>query len=591
MSYWMRLKHKFRPDDFPGMRKILVEFKPYKGKVALVIFLGLVISAIQPVAVKLVNRIVDELQKGPQLNPDFFRWVPFSLILIFLVSGLAKYFHNTFRRYITERVIIRLRTALFDKYLHLPLSVLDKKRTGELLAGIQNDLVQVSQGIDTLCVTLKEPFTFLGLIGVAVYCDWKLALSTLIVAPLVAYLFSRSGAAVKRYSKRNLAHFSDLISLGQESLTGARVVKVFRLERPLLQRFTDIHERYFKTVWKSIRVEELSTPSVEFVGALLIAGVIIYGGFQASQGALSTGQLVAFVVALGLAQMPIKQLNNAFLKLKTAEAAAERIFAILEIPGHETEKRGFRRMTSFDQEIRYDGVGLNYDDKWALRDVSFSVKRGDCVAFVGPSGSGKTSIVNLLPRLYELTEGSIRMDGVPISDILLSDLRSLVSFVTQDTFLFNDSIYENIRYGNPLVGQKEIEEAARLAHCADFISKLPSGLATRIGDRGVCLSGGERQRIAIARAFLKGAPILVLDEATSSLDSQSEAVVQSALEELMAGRTTFIVAHRLSTVRRANQIFVVDQGRVHEVGTHEELLGRKGIYSQLYSTQNSAVLS
>jgi ABC-type multidrug transport system fused ATPase/permease subunit len=286
--------------------------------------------------------------------------------------------------------------------------------------------------------------------------------------------------------------------------------------------------------------------------------------------------------------MPIKQLNNAWLKLKTAEAAAERIYGMLDTHDRALARPGRLRVAEFQHDVVYDRVGLIYDEKPVLRGISFRVRCGDCVALVGQSGSGKTSIVNLLARLYEISEGAIRLDGRDIRELDIGDLRQLLSFVTQDVFLFHDSIYENIRYGNPKATRAEILRAAEQAHCTDFISRFSAGFDTWIGDRGMCLSGGERQRVAIARAFVKGAPILVLDEATSSLDSHSEKMVQSALDHLMVGKTTFLVAHRFATVLRASQILVLDQGRIVESGTHQQLLGVDGIYSALY--QNQATL-
>jgi ATP-binding cassette, subfamily B, bacterial MsbA len=571
-----------------SMARVWDEVRPHRKTLAIVMGLGLIIAAIQPVSVGLVKRIVDELQKGKGLDPAFFRWVPASLVIIFLVSGLAKYFHNIYRRYITEQVTIHYRSILYGKYLHFPLSVLDEKRAGELLSTIQNDLAQINQGIDTFILAFKEPFTFIGLLGVAFYCDWKLTLVTLLVAPIVALLFSRSGSAVKRYSQRNLEELSDIVSISAESIVGSRVIKVFQLEGPLYDRFKAMQNRYFATAWKSIKVQELATPVVEFIGALLIAGVLLYGGYQTAMGELTSGPLVAFVVAIGLAQMPLKQMNTAYLKIKNAEAAAVRVYRFLDTPDTVREHSGSVRKLSFDDKIRYKNVGLSYRDKSALKDISFEVKRGECVAFVGHSGGGKTSIVNLLPRLYEITHGDILIDGISLRNIYLSDLRNLISVVTQETFLFNDSIYENIRFGNIHADQKAIERAAELSHCSDFIKKMPGGFHTKIGDRGVCLSGGERQRVAIARAFLKGAPILLLDEATSSLDSQSEAIVQDALETLMEGRTTFMVAHRLSTVKKADKIFVVEEGLIRETGSHSELLNRKGLYSQFVEGQGLA---
>lgn len=565
---------------FPAIAKLIRRLAPYKVRVGLILSLGLVVSSIQPVSVRLTEKLINELQKGRTLDPHLFDWIPLILIGLFLVSGLAKYFYNTLRRTLAERLVAEIRTELFQKYLVLPLSVLDKKRTGEMLASLQNDLVQILTGIETLSVVLKEPFTFLGLMGVALYCDWRLTLATLLVAPLVAILFSRTGSAVKKYAVRNLANFADLMALGQESFVGSRVVKVFGLEKPLSARFQEIQDRYLKTISKSIRVQELATPCVEFVGALLISGVLIYAGLAVSKGHLTSGELIAFIIAIGLAQMPLKELNNSFLKLKNAEAALERIFQVLdqttpqEIQANPVEQIHFRR------NIKFENVSLQYGEKRALHQVSFEVLAGQQVALVGQSGSGKTSIVNLLPRLYEVTSGSITIDGSPLQSFNLQALRQLFSFVTQDTFLFHDTIYNNVKWGNLSASTADIEKACELAFCSEFIEELPEGIHTPVGDRGALLSGGERQRIAIARAFLRNAPILVLDEATSNLDTKSEAVVQKALNSLSEGRTTFIVAHRLSTVRKADRILVFENGRLVDQGTHTELTQRTSHYQE-----------
>lgn len=565
---------------FYAVKRLAREFFSNRGTIAVILTLGLIISVIQPVCLRLSQRIIDELQKGG--NPTFFQWVPFALIGVFLASGLSKYFYNALRRRLSEQIIIKLRTDLLHKYLDFPLSVSDQKRQGDLLSGIQNDLQQVSSGLDTMCDMLKEPFLFVGLLSVAFYYDWRLALVTLLAAPLVAILFSKSGAAVKKYSGKSLGQFSEIISLSQESLAGARVVKVFHMEEPLRKKFKALHADYFQTLWKSIKVQELATPSVELVGAVLMGGVILYGNYRISNGWLTTGELIAFILALGLAQMPIKQLNNAFLKIRNAEAAGERIFSVIDMPNPMVS--GPIKKEHFENEIVFKEVGLRYGEKAALESISLTVKRGDCVAFVGPSGGGKSSVVNLLPRLYDVTSGSITVDGIDIRDMELDSLRKLFSFVTQEIFLFNDTIYENIRFGRPDATRAEIEKAAEMAHCSSFIKKNPEGFGAKIGDRGVCLSGGERQRVAIARAFLKNAPILVLDEATSSLDTRSEKVVQEALETLMEGKTTFVVAHRLSTVRMADRIYVMDGGHIREDGAHEDLLKNSGIYSQLFHT-------
>jgi len=573
-SHWPEIQKQ-------AVLRLVGEFKPYRGKTAGILLLGLLISALQPLAVKITQAIIDDLQKG--VPSDFYRRGPFWVVMVMLVSGFAKYSHNTLKRYVGEKVVMKLRAALFEKYLHMPLSRLDRRKSGEMLSSIQNDLAQVASGIDSLWDILKEPFTFLALIIFAFTKDWILTSCTLLMAPVIAFLFSRSGVAVKRYAGRSLSQFAELMSLNQESIAGSRVVKVFRLEPLLSRKFNEVHSGYFNTTWKSIKVQELSSPTVEFVGTVLMAGVFIYGGYRVSHGYLTTGDLIAFILAIVLAQMPIKSLNNAWLKIRAAEAAAERIFHTLDQPI--SQPCGTRSVLPFTKEIAFESVSLIYDDKPALNDISLKVQCGECVAFVGTSGSGKTSIVNLLPRLYDPTGGRITIDGVDIREVPLEVLRGLISFVTQDTFLFNDSIYENIRYGKPSASAEEITRAAEMAHCTDFIARCREGFQTRIGDRGMRLSGGERQRIAIARAILKAAPILVLDEATSSLDSHSEVIVQEALEELMFEKTTFLVAHRFSSVLRANRIFVIEHGKIHEAGSHQELVEQGGIYTGLFERQ------
>lgn len=571
-----------------ALRRLFAEYWLHRTSLILAVFLGFLIAAVQPLSVRVIERIVDQLKSD--IGSDFFRWVPAVLLGLFFVSGFAKYFHNTIRRSINERVLAHLREKLYAKFVGLPLSAVDKSRTGEWLSALQNDLNNVGQGVELIFDLFKEPVTLLGLMGVAFYYDWKLTLGAVFIIPLVAWVFARSGSLVKRYSARNMGQFSELLSLAQESLVGLRVIKVFHLEPVLTGKFDEIQNSYLRTVIKSIRVQELTTPIVEFIGAGLMSCFILYGAQRIQAGALTPGELVAFVLAFGLAQMPLKKINDANMKLRAAEAAAERVFHFLDIPQDVEARQGSKRISRFTDRIVYQGVGMSYQGQNALKDISFEVDFGQCVAFVGKSGSGKTTAVSLLPRFYEFQQGTISIDGTDIRDLRLEDLRRLISYVTQDTFLFHDTIYENIRYGRPDATAKEIERAAEHAHCDEFIRMRPEGMQTRIGDRGVQLSGGERQRIAIARAFLKAAPILILDEATSSLDSHSESVVQGALDLLMQGRTTLLVAHRFSTVMGSDRILVFEKGVVKEAGSHAELMGKSGVYMGLYQQQYSGLI-
>lgn len=562
-------------------RRLFLELRPHRGLLTGVILLGVVVAAIQPASAKLTQLIIDSLKAGNERHA--FQVLPFFLMFLFIIGGVAKYCYNTIRRKVVELFILDFRRRIFDKYLALSVSFIDRTRTGEMLSSIQNDLSLVSQGIDTVFGIFKEPLAFLGLLGMAFYFDWRLALSTSIAAPIVVLLFSKPGAAVKRYSNRNLGLFADLISLGQEALVGARVVKIFGLERTLSEKFQEYQKRYFQTAWKSICVQELAAPLVELLGASIMSVLLFYGGYRIASGAMSAGDLIGFILTLGLCQMPIKSLNNAYLKLKTAEAAADRIYGLLDT--HEEIGQGTRRVSGFRDRIVFENVSLFYGDKPAISDVSFEIIRGECVAFVGPSGSGKSSLVNCLPRFYDPTHGRILLDGHDLREYRLSDLRLQIGFVSQEIFLFHDTLFENIRFGRPTASAAEVMRAAELAHCREFIDLLPQGVDTVLGERGACLSGGERQRVAIARAILKNAPILVLDEATSNLDSQSEKTVQEALEILMSERTTLMVAHRFSIVARAQRIYVLNSGRVTEVGSHQELIHQNGHFAHLFAPE------
>ncbi len=569
------------------MKRLVGEMHDQRLVIAVVLVLGLIISAVQPVVLRITEQVIDGLRRGE--ISAYLRRVPLLMIGIFVVSGLAKYFHNSLRRVLGEEVLCRLRTRLFDKYLASPIGHLDNQRSGGMLSGFQNDLAQISLGMETMTLALKEPLTFIFLMATAFYCDVWLTAATLVVAPLVVLLFSKSGSAVKRYSVHSLSYFSDLLGVVSDALTGSRVIKAFHMEERLREKFDAVQKRYFHVMKRSIQVQEIATPAVEFVGSLLMAGVIWYGAYRVEMGAMTAGKLVAFIIAIGLAQMPIKQLNNSWLRLKLAEAAAERIYALLDGP-EEPATKPVTRVT-FRDRVSFERVGIRLGERQILQDVSFDLEAGHSLGVVGESGSGKTTLLNALLRFNDVSTGRISIDGVDIREKELSEVRALMAYVTQDTFLFNDTIFENIRFGRPSATRQEVERAAEMAHCTEFVARSTLGFQTEIGERGVRLSGGERQRIAIARAFLKAAPILLLDEATSNLDSHSEAAVQDALNRLMEGRTSLVVAHRLSTVSRTDRILVIQRGSLVEQGNHQELLAAKGKYFGLVQRQREGHFS
>jgi subfamily B ATP-binding cassette protein MsbA len=482
-----------------------------------------------------------------------------------------------------------LKQDLYDHLLSLSTNHFTEQSTGAILSRVGSDTKIINDGLYHINMLIREPVQIILCLGYAFYLNWKLALITCTMAPPLALIFSQTSRRVKRYALQQNQENANLFSTLQESLSGIRVIKLFQLEKLLSQRFKNQISLFTQHYLHSAVIEELSPPSVELISAFAIAFLLYFGGHEIIQGHMTTGELLAFFIAFALITNPIRTLNDTTIKLSAASAACVRVFEIFNWKSTIVEKSNPLSKSSFDQALVLNQVSFSYDpQRMILNQVSLTLKKGKTLALVGASGSGKSTLVQLLPRLYDVTSGSITIDGTDLRDLKISDLRQLISVVNQDVFLFNDSIYENIRWGRPDATENEVIAAAKLAHAYDFIQTLPEGMQTIIGDRGQKLSGGERQRVSIARAFLRSSPILILDEATSSLDSASERAVQSALEKLMQDRTTLVIAHRLSTIQRADEIHVMDQGQIVETGTHEQLLAKKGAYyhyQQLSQTQ------
>jgi len=433
---------------------------------------------------------------------------------------------------------------------------------------------------------LKDAFTIVGLVGVIVYRDWFLSIFALGVFPLCMVPLVKFGRRLRRISTRSQETMADLSVLLHETISGARIVKGFCREEYESQRFRDEAWRLFSLRMKDVSTRAISSPLMEFFGGLGIAGIIFYGGYQVIEGTSTPGTFFSFLTALIMLYEPVKRLSGLNNEIQNGLAAAARVYQVLHTEPEIVDRPDAIELPPLQRQIEYRDVSFAYrPGEMVLKHIDLVVPAGQVVALVGTSGGGKTTLVNLLPRFYEVTEGAILIDDVDIRDVTLKSLRSQIAIVTQQTILFNDTVRNNIAYGRPEATEEEIAAAAEAAYASDFIQRLPKGMDTVIGESGVLLSGGERQRISIARAILADRPILILDEATSSLDTESELYVQKALENLMQGRTTFVIAHRLSTVQRADRILVISEGRIVEEGRHQELLERGGVYRRLYQMQ------
>jgi subfamily B ATP-binding cassette protein MsbA len=457
------------------------------------------------------------------------------------------------------------------------------------MSRITNDVNQVQQAVsETIGDLMREGLALVGLAAYLFYLDARLALVAVTGAPLVVYPLVRFGKRIRSTTRRSQEHLEHLSHVTAEAFTGHRIVKAFGAEAREEERFRQASQRLYRTNLKVTSALALLPPLMELLGGVAIVGLIWYGSRQIAEKVLTEGDFAAFVAAAFMMYAPIKKLSRVNATLQQAMAASERIFEILDTHSEVPERADANALSRLRQAIDFRNVSFSYDgvSKTILKDVSFSVRSGQAVAIVGLSGAGKTTLVNLVPRFYDVSSGAILIDGVDIRDVTLASLRSQIGIVTQDTVLFDDTIVRNIAYGLPGAKTEEIEAAAKAAHAHEFIVTLPDQYETRIGERGQMLSGGQRQRVAIARALLRNSPILILDEATSSLDAESELLVQDALQNLMRNRTSFVIAHRLSTVRRADAIIVIERGRVAEIGHHDELLQRpSGVYAKLYALQ------
>ena len=568
-----------------GLYKRLLQYvKPYRMKLILAMICMVFVAVSTAGSAWLVQPAMDKIFIDKDLRMLFL--IPVLIVGLFLLKGTFYYGQAYLMSYVGHRIVADMREKLYHHLQYLSLSFFTKTPTGILISRLTNDVTLIQGAVSSaLTSILRDSFTILALTGVIFYRDWKLACIASIILPLAAIPIVKFGQKLRKFSLKGQIRMGFITSLLQETISGNRIVKAFTMEDYEHRRFAAENDRFFKIAMKRQKIRALSSPVVELLGGVGIAGIVLIGGYAVIEGSSTPGTFGSFLAALALLYKPFKSLSSVNDVIQGGLAAGSRVFELLDTTPDIRDADGAVPLDGISHGVKFERVSFKYEDEMVLKDIELEVKGGDVVALVGMSGAGKTTLVNLIPRFYDVHKGRITMDGRDIRTVTIKSLREHIGIVTQQTILFNDTARNNIAYGDISRSEDEIVEAAKAANAHEFIQKLPMGYDTVIGEQGVKLSGGERQRISIARALLKNAPILILDEATSSLDSESEFQVQVALERLMANRTVFLIAHRLSTIRNAHRIVVIDNGRIVEEGTHDELLAMNRTYKRLYQMQ------
>lgn len=574
---------KVKTSAITGYRRLLGFLWPYWKILLIAVVCMIIVSGSNLIVPWIIKDIVDEVLA--EKNIQMLYWVIAAILVIFLIRGVTTFGNRYLMGYIGQRVVTDLRKRLFAHLQRLSISYYDKRRTGEIMSNLTNDISALQSAIvDNFVSLVQELAIFIGSFVSMIYLQWKLTVLCLVIVPMVSFIIKFFGKKLHKSGKNVQEKLADVTAMLQEVIQGVRIVRSFNRSDYEIQRFDDVNEANFKANVRTIRQSSQLTPFVEFFSAIAITVIIWYGGLSVIDGIMTSGELIAFLIyAINLAN-PTRRIAEAVGNIQKSLGAADRVFAILDTEPEVKNRPGAGALQVAAGRVEFDHVAFSYEpDHPVLTDISFTAEPGQTVAIVGPSGAGKTTIANILPRFYDVTGGSVRIDGTDIRDVTIGSLRDHIGLVPQDTLLFNTTIKNNILYGRLDATDEEVWEAVRAANAEHFIRELPMGIETRVGDRGLVLSGGQRQRIAIARALLKNPAILILDEATSALDTESEKVVQEALDRLMVGRTSFVIAHRLSTIQNADQILVINGGVIAERGTHEELMEKNGLYHELYT--------
>ncbi|MDR1397044.1 MAG: lipid A export permease/ATP-binding protein MsbA [Desulfarculales bacterium] len=582
----MPKKILLRHDDMILARRMLALVRPHWRRLALAMFLMLMVSASTAALAYMVQPALDDI--FIKRDSSMVVMIPLIILILYGIKGACSFGQSYFMNYVGESVINQYRIMMYEHLQKLPLSFYDKNSTGELMSRITNDVNSVQQTVSSVITsTIRDFFMIVGLVGVIVYRDWFMSVFALLVFPLCVIPLIKFGQRMRGVSTRSQESRARLNDILHETFSGVRIVKGFCREKEESLRFSKEANLLFDLRLRDLTIRAMSSPAMEALGGIGIAAIVYYAGERVISGLSTPGLFFSFLAALLMLYEPLKRLSNINNDIQGGLAAGHRIYDILDTPQEITGAPALlNHPPTLRKQIEFRDLRFSYDSgREVIKDISLTVPAGNILALVGPSGGGKTTLINLLPRFYELNDGAIFLDGDDIRDFSLRDLRSQIAIVTQQTFLFNDTVRANISYARPEASPEEIMEVAAAAYAMDFIERLPKGLDSVIGEAGVLLSGGERQRLSIARALLANRPILILDEATSSLDTHSEMFVQKALENLMQNRTTLVIAHRLSTVRKADRIVVINEGRIVETGGHEQLLAQEGLYKSLHDMQ------
>lgn len=567
-------------------KRILGYSRPYFGLIALGIILASVISAMNGATAWLVKPVLDDIFLAKDMT--MLKLLPLAVVFVYLVKGAAGYGQACIMKAVGQKIITTLRYELYEHINSMSMSFFERIPSAVLMARITNDVKNLSSVSSKVIADLaRETTTLIALLIVIFWRDYKLASISIFVLPLSAIPMIKIGQKLKKLSRKRQEKIAQINNLLQETFVGTKIVKAFCMEDAENAKFGRMNRQLYRLIMKSVRADEITSPLIEFLGSACLALIIWYGGYQVIIGNTTPGTFFSFIAALFLMYKPIRKFSKMNNTVQDAMASAERVFSILDTPQDIKDHENAIELTCLKKKLEFKKVNFQYDEKdgLVLKDINLDIIKGEMVALVGMSGAGKSTLANLIPRFYDATSGTILIDGTDTRKYTVKSLRKNVGIVTQESILFNDSVRYNIAYGRADCSEDEIVQAAKDAYAHDFITQLPQGYDSTIGERGCRLSGGQRQRVAIARALLKNPDILILDEATSDLDTESEYYVQKALENLMKTRTTLVIAHRLSTVINADKILVFDDGRLVDSGHHEELIKRDGIYKVLFERQ------